>query len=137
MIITETIPISIKFVLEKRRKGLSDGSRVYAQVLFKREKALVSMGMTVDSTEWDQSIGLLRSTTNFNARANVKLREARDKIIEIYTTLRSSGTPISAKAIKQSYSANKLRLDQYCLPNTMRSTLPKSASDQMSTAQAS
>lgn len=107
MELIHNIPLSIKFMVEKKRGKNTDDYLLYARILLNRDKALVSLKMTVKEEDWDSENGQFFPTKNINVVRNNKLREVTDMLVQIYFTFKRTGVPVSAKSIKNAYDGNK------------------------------
>src|ERR1700757_942531 len=104
MELIQNIPLSVKFLTEKKRgKDSNDDYLLYARILYNRDKVLISTKIAFKIQDWDSTKGQFCPTKNINAVRNNKMREITDRITQIYFNLKANGIPISAKSIKSAY----------------------------------
>src|ERR1035437_6191559 len=107
MKLTENIPVSVRFIAEKKRGKNSGEYLIYARILLKRDKALVALKIEdVKEEDWNFENNQFHQGKNYNAARNNELKQAEFKIGEIYKTLKRAGVPITAKLIKKVYDEN-------------------------------
>lgn len=103
MELIQNIPLSVKFLIERKRGKNETDYLIYARILLKRDKALISLKMSVKKEDWDFENGQFR---NLKSARNAKLAEAKNKITQVYQNLIRAGVPISAASIKKSLKAH-------------------------------
>ena len=107
MELIRSIPLSIRFIAEKKRSKNNE-YLIYARVLLNREKVLIGLKINnVKKEDWDFENGLFYPSKNVNAVRNNKLREITDELISIYESLKRAGAAVSVKAIKKVYTGIK------------------------------
>ncbi len=104
MELLQNLPISIKFVVEKSRNKNKDAYLVFVRLLYKRQRALMSVKMFAQKEDWDFTNNYFIPSKKFNLTRNNKLREIEEKLIQIYLDLKRTGSPVSAKVIKNIYN---------------------------------
>lgn len=110
MIKTIDIPISIKFVLQKSRGHDETKGTIYVQVIYRREKAIVSLNITVPEEEWDEVTESLKPIRKYNMVQNNNLKEVKNNIFEIFTEFKKTGMVISAKQIMKAFKGETKEL---------------------------
>lgn len=103
MELLHNIPLSVHFLIDKKRGKDCDDYLVYARILLKRDKALVSLKLSVSKEDWDLQNECFNNAKKNNVVRNNKLREVNDKLIQIYYNLKRNGIPVTAKGIKNIY----------------------------------
>lgn len=98
--------MSIKFILDKSRDKNKDVYLVYARIIHKRERVLISLGMEVKKDEWDFTNHLFNTSNKINIVNNNKLRGIAEELTQIYLDLERTGSPISSKVIKNIYNGD-------------------------------
>lgn len=104
MELIQSIPLTIKFILNGYPKADKSVYSIYAQLLYKRKKSTISLKMTATSEEWDFESGQYKISKQFDLVRNNKLREIREKLLLMYFEAKKSGLPISAQQIKRNYT---------------------------------
>jgi hypothetical protein len=93
---------------------------VYAQLLYKREKASISVKMISTPEEWDFEQGQYTANKQFNLVRNKKLKEIREYIISLYLEAQKSGLPISVQQIKQSFKGEDVVVSELLFTDYFR-----------------
>lgn len=102
--------ISIKFILQKSRGSDETKRTIYVQLIYKREKAIASLNITVPEEEWDAKAELLKPIRKYNIVQNNKLKEVEYNIQEIYNEFIKKGSVISVKQIMKTFKGETLEL---------------------------
>lgn len=111
MELIQSIPLSIKFFLNGHPRLEKTDYQVYTQLLYKREKATISVKMTSKVEEWDFDNGQYIPNKQYNMTRNKKLIEMRDYILSLYFEAKKSGLPISVQQIKRSFKGEDVVVD--------------------------
>ncbi|OFY85357.1 MAG: hypothetical protein A3F72_03580 [Bacteroidetes bacterium RIFCSPLOWO2_12_FULL_35_15] len=102
------IPVSVRFLLEKKKGKIIGECSVYARILLKRDKALISLKLkSVNESDWDFQKERFNDTKKINTSRNNELQKVEEKVRHIYETLKRTGQPLSAKSIKNAYDNKK------------------------------
>jgi integrase/recombinase XerD len=102
MEILQHIPLSIKYVVEASKQK-KDTYYLFARIIHQRKKALISLKMDVNPSEWHAEKEEFNPVNSINVLRNNKLREIKQQLIEIYLNLKKAKLPISSVAIKSTF----------------------------------
>lgn len=94
--------LTVKFYLyglDKMKKNY----QIYARLIYKREKADISMKMTAPLIEWDSENQMLLSTKANNRYKNNKILSAKDEILKIFDKLKDEKSSFSVKTVRQMF----------------------------------
>lgn len=108
MELIQSVPLSIKFILNSYPKAERSTYSIHVQLIYKRVKASISIKMSASPEEWDFVNGQYLANKQFNLVRNNKLREIRENIMLGYFELKKSGLPVSVKQIRKSYKGEDL-----------------------------
>ena len=106
MELVQSLPLSFKFTLEKSKDKNKDVYWVYARIIYKRERALISLKMEAQKDDWDFVNHQFIQSKKINIVKNNKLRSIVDELTQIYLDLKRTGSPISSKVIKNIYNGD-------------------------------
>jgi len=106
MQLIQNLPISIKFVVEKSKNKTKNVYLVFVRVLYKRQRALISLKMEAAAEDWDFSNNKFTTGKKYNLLRNNLLSRTEDRLIQIYLELKRTGSVISAKVIKNIYNGD-------------------------------
>lgn len=120
MELIQSIPLSIKFFLHSYSKVEKTNYNVYAQLIYKREKATISIKMVASADDWDFENGQYLANKQFNLVRNSKLREIRESLLLRYFESKKSGLPISVKQIKRSFNGEDVMISEVLFVNYFR-----------------
>lgn len=117
MELIQSIPLSIKFFLYSYSKVEKANYNVYAQLIYKREKATISIKMVASPDDWDFENGQYLANKQFNLVRNNKLREIRENLLLRYFESKKSGLPVSVKQIKRSFNGEDVMISEVLFVN--------------------
>lgn len=120
MELVQSLPLSIKFLLNGYPRIEKQEYQVYAQLLYKREKASISVKMISTPEEWDFEQAQYTANKQFNLVRNKKLKEIREYIISLFLEAQKSGLPISVQQIKQSFKGEDVVVSELLFTDYFR-----------------
>lgn len=95
--------LTVKFYLYGCEKENKDRYQLYARLIYKREKADISMKMTASVQDWDVENQMLFPITPNNRFKNNTLLSFKDEILKIFDRLKDESALFSIKTVRQIY----------------------------------
>lgn len=120
MELIQSLPLSIKFLLNGYPRIEKQDYQVYAQLIYKREKATISIKMISTLDEWDLEQGQYVANKQFNLVRNKKLKEIREYILSLFLDTKKSGLPVSVQSIKRSFKGEDVVVNELLFTDFFR-----------------
>jgi integrase/recombinase XerD len=120
MDIVQTLPLSIKFILKNYPQRERLNYPVHVQLIYKREKASISLKMISTLEDWDIEQGQYTANRQFNLVRNKKLKEVREYLLSLFFEAQKSGLPISVQQIKQRFKGEEVVVSQLLFTDYFR-----------------
>lgn len=95
--------LSTKIYLYGIEKGKKEKYPVYARIIFRREKADISMKMTARADEWDFENQMFFPAKASNRYKNNKLLSCKDQLQKIFNDLKQENIFFSVKSVRKKF----------------------------------
>ena len=103
MAVADEHTLSIKFYLYLIERIKKESYPVYARVIYRREKADISMRMTARVNEWDFENQMFLPAKASNRYNNNKLLSAKDELLKIFNRLKDTQNYFTVKTIRKEF----------------------------------